>query len=50
MKPNKRGGNRESTWKRIQKNDSEDDPKSWKQNRVTDKQIRGKDWEDIRNI
>ena len=32
------------------KNDSEDDPKSWEQNRVTDKQIRGKDWEDIRNI
>ena len=27
-KPNKRGGDRESTWKRIQNNDSKDDPKS----------------------
>ena len=27
-KPNKRGGDRESTWKIIQNNDSEDDPKS----------------------
>ena len=25
--PNKRGGDRESTWKRIQNNDSKDDPK-----------------------
>ena len=33
IKPNKRGGDRESTWKRIQ---NKDDPKSWKQNGVTD--------------
>ena len=31
IKPNERGGDRESTWKRIQNNDSKDDPKSWKQ-------------------
>ena len=37
MKPNKRGGDRKSSWKRIQNNDSTDDPKSWKQNGVTDK-------------
>ena len=30
-KPNLRGGDRESTWKRIQNNDSKIDPKSWKQ-------------------
>ena len=36
-KPNKRGEDRESTWKRILNNDSTDDPKSWKQNGVTDK-------------
>ena len=35
-KPNKRGGDRESTWKIIQNNDSKNDPKSWKQNEVTD--------------
>ena len=28
IKPNKIGGDRESTWKRIQNNDSEDDPNS----------------------
>ena len=28
---------KEYTWKRIQNNDSTDDPKSWKQNGVTDK-------------
>ena len=33
---NQRGGDRESTWKRIQNNDSKNDPKSWKQNGVTD--------------
>ena len=27
-KPNKRGGDREFTWKIIQANDSKDDPKS----------------------
>ena len=27
-KPNKRGGDGESTWKRIQNNDSKNDPKS----------------------
>ena len=36
-KPNKRGGDRESTWKRILNNDNKNDPKSWKQNGVTDK-------------
>ena len=36
-KPNKRGGDRESTWKRIQNNDNKNDPKSWKQNEITDK-------------
>ena len=36
-KLNKTGGDRESTWKRIQNNDSKDDPKSWKQNGLTDK-------------
>ena len=30
----------------IQNNDSINDPKSWKQNGVTDKQTRDKDWED----
>ena len=45
-KPNNRGGDRESTWKRIQNQDSKDDPKSWKQNGVTDKQTRDKDWEE----
>ena len=33
----KRGRDRESTRKRIKNNDSKDDPKSWKQNGVTDK-------------
>ena len=42
-KPNKRGADREATWKRIQNNDSKDDPKSQKQNGVTDKQTRDKD-------
>ena len=41
-KPNKRGGDRESAWKRIQNNDSKDDPKSWKQNGVTDKSLETK--------
>ena len=35
-KPNKRGGDRESTWKKIQNNDSKNDSKSWKQNGVID--------------
>ena len=47
---NKRGGDRESTWKRIQNNDSKDDPKSWKQNGVTYKETGDKDWEDARNV
>ena len=47
---NKRGGDRESTWKRIQTNDSKDDPKSWKQNGVKDKETEGKDWGDARNV
>ena len=35
--PNKREGDRESTWKIIQNNDSKNDQKSWKQNGSTDK-------------
>ena len=35
--PNKWRGNRQTTWKIIQNNDSKDDPKSWKQNEITDK-------------
>ena len=31
-----RGGERESSWKRIQNIDNKNDPKSWKQNGVTD--------------
>ena len=34
-KPNQRGGDRESTWKKVQNNDSKDDSKSWKQNGVS---------------
>ena len=49
-KPIKRGGDRESTWKRIQNNDSKNGPKSWKQNGVTDKYSGDKDWEDARNV
>ena len=49
-KLNKRGGDRESTWKRIQDNDSKNDPKSCKQNWVTDKYPGDKDWEDARNV
>ena len=41
-KPNKRGGDRESTWKKIQNNNSKNDPKSEKQKGVTDKQTRDK--------
>ena len=29
---NKQRGNRQTTWKRIQNNDSKDDQKPWKQN------------------
>ena len=36
-KPNKRKGDTESTGKRIQNNDSKDDPNSSKQNGGTDK-------------
>ena len=39
IKPNKRGGNRDSTRKIIQNNDSENHPGSWKMNR-----------EDARNV
>ena len=31
--PNKWRGDRQTTWKGIQNNDSKDDQKSWKQNR-----------------
>ena len=30
--PNKRRGNRQTTWKRIQNNDTKDDQKPWEQN------------------
>ena len=43
-----RGRDRETAWKRIQNNDSKDDPK-WKQNGVTDKYTGDKVWEDARN-
>ena len=33
-KPNKTGGDRESTWKIIQNDDSKDYPKSWKHNEL----------------
>ena len=36
-KPNQRGRDRESTWERIPNNNSENDPKSWNQNGITDK-------------
>ena len=36
-KPNKRGRDRESTWEKIPNIDSENDPKSWNQNGITDK-------------
>ena len=36
-KPNKRGRSRESTWEGIPNIDSENDPKSWNQNGITDK-------------
>ena len=36
-KPNKRGRDREFTWERIPNTDSENDPKSWNQNGITDK-------------
>ena len=35
-KPDQREGDRESTWKRIQNNDSKNNPKFWKQNGVID--------------
>ena len=36
-------GDRQSAWKRIQNNDSKDDPRSWKKNGGTDQ-------EDTRNF
>ena len=44
-KPNKRGRDRESTWERIPNNGSENDPKSWNQNGITDKYHGDKDWD-----
>ena len=49
-KPNKRGRDRELTWKIIQNNNSKNDSKSWKQNEVTDKYPGDKDWEDAINV
>ena len=49
-KPNKRGADREATWKKIQNNNSKNDPKSEKQKGVTDKQPGDKDWEHARNV
>ena len=37
IKPDKRGRSRESTWEGIPNIDSENDPKSWNQNGITDK-------------
>ena len=50
LQPKQKWKNRESIWKTVQNNDSKDDQKSWKQNGVTDKETRNKDWEDARNI
>ena len=36
---NKWRGNRETTWKRIQNNDTKDDQKPWKQNGENEKSI-----------
>ena len=36
-KPNKRGRDWESAWERILNNGSENDPKSWNQNGITEK-------------
>ena len=47
---NKRGGDRESTWKWIHNNDRKNDPKSCEQNIVTDIYSGDKDWEDVQNI
>ena len=49
-KPNKRRGDKETIWKRIQNNENKNDPKSWKQNGVTDKYSGDKDWEQERNV
>jgi len=46
--PNKWRGNRQTTWKRIQNNDSKDDQKTWKQNVENPKWI-NKNLEDINN-
>ena len=32
-----KGGDREYIWKRIQNNDSKDDPESWKQSGIEDR-------------
>ena len=48
--PTERQRDRESTWERIQNNDSENDPKSWNQNGITDKEPGDKDWEDARKV
>ena len=42
-KTTKGNGDKQTSRKRIQNNDSEDDPGSWEKNK-------GKDWEDVRNI
>ena len=49
-KPNKRGRDRESTWYRIPNNNSENDPKSWNKNGITDKLSGDKDWENARKV
>ena len=50
MRPNKWTGNKQSIWKRIQSNNSKDDPKSWKYNGGIDKYTGNTDWEDTRNV
>ena len=46
--PNKWRGNRQTTWKRIQNNDSKDDQKTWKQNVENPKWI-NKNLEKLKN-
>ena len=45
--PNKWRGNRQTTWKRIQNNDSKDDQKPWKQNAENTRSI-NKDLEKLK--
>ena len=46
--PNSWRGNRKTTWKRIQNNDSKDDQKPWKQNGEIQESV-NKDLEELKN-